>query len=297
MENRPTLDRRQLWLSALKPPMYSVAVVPILVGTAIARYEFGVFNFGVLGAFVAGAILLLVWENLCNDLFDADTGVDVHKYHSIVNLTGQKSLIWIIANFCLLLGLGCISWICWQEQSSIVALIILVCCGLGYIYQGPPWRLGYRGWGEFLCLISFSLGVVAATYSQFPQISIAATLAGVAVGMTISLVLFCSHFHQVEDDLKAGKLSPVVRLGTKRSAQLVPVICLFAYSIVFIGIALGLFPLGTWLVIISLPWAMYLSIWLNQNHDRPEVVKDSKFVALALQFGFGVGLTLGFWLI
>jgi 1,4-dihydroxy-2-naphthoate octaprenyltransferase len=37
------------------------------------------------------AILLLLWENLSNDLFDADTGVDaVGKPHSVVNLTGPS---------------------------------------------------------------------------------------------------------------------------------------------------------------------------------------------------------------
>ena len=37
------------------------------------------------------AVLLLLWENLSNDLFDADTGVDVvGKPHSIVALVGQR---------------------------------------------------------------------------------------------------------------------------------------------------------------------------------------------------------------
>jgi 1,4-dihydroxy-2-naphthoate phytyltransferase len=276
--------------------MYSVAILPIFVGTAMAKYEFQVFDPAVLVVFVAGAILLLAWENLCNDLFDADTGVDIHKYHSIVNLTGNKSLIWSIANLCLLGGWACIGWICWQEHSPIVAMIILICCVLGYVYQGPPWRLGYQGWGELLCLISFSLGVVASSYSQFPQFSWRMIPSAVGVGITISLVLFCSHFHQVEDDLNAGKLSPVVRLGTKRSAQLVPIICLTAYAIILGSSALGFAPRHTWLVLTSLPWAIYLSVWLNQHHDRPEVIKDSKFIALGWQFVFGLGLTAGFWL-
>ena len=28
------------------------------------------------------------------------------------------------------------------------ALLVLICCTLGYLYQGPPFRLGYRGLGE-----------------------------------------------------------------------------------------------------------------------------------------------------
>ncbi len=39
------------------------------------------------------------------------------------------------------------------------------------------------------------------------------------MGIVTSLVLFCSHFHQVKDDIAAGKRSPIARLGTKRGAE------------------------------------------------------------------------------
>jgi len=32
---------QKIWLAALKPPMYSVAFIPIIVGTAIAYQETG----------------------------------------------------------------------------------------------------------------------------------------------------------------------------------------------------------------------------------------------------------------
>ena len=39
------------------------------------------------------AILLLLWENLSNDVFDAATGVDATgKPHSVVNLTGAGTV-------------------------------------------------------------------------------------------------------------------------------------------------------------------------------------------------------------
>jgi 1,4-dihydroxy-2-naphthoate octaprenyltransferase len=93
--------------------MYSVAVMPILVGSAIAYSQQYPLNWQVLLAFVTGAVLILAWENLCNDVFDAETGVDRHKYHSLVSLTGKGQLILAIANVLLLLGLALIAWICW----------------------------------------------------------------------------------------------------------------------------------------------------------------------------------------
>ena len=95
---------RKLWMAAIKLPMYSVAIVPIATGTAIAYRDTGAINWGIFFTFLVSAILILVWENLCNDVFDAETGIDVNKAHSVVNLTGRKNVIFAIANICLLLS-------------------------------------------------------------------------------------------------------------------------------------------------------------------------------------------------
>lgn len=43
--------------------------------------------------------------------------------------------------------------------------------------------------------------------------------ASVLVGITVASILFCSHFHQIEGDAAAGKMSPLVRLGPQRGMQ------------------------------------------------------------------------------
>lgn len=74
--------RKKLWLAALKPPMYCVAIAPICIGSAVAYRQTGQFNLGAFALFMAAAVLLLVWENLSNDVFDAATGIDKNKHHS-----------------------------------------------------------------------------------------------------------------------------------------------------------------------------------------------------------------------
>ena len=74
-----------LWVGA------GVAELPVLLAAgwrlsvgAPVRWEQGL-------GFLLAAVLLLLWENLSNDLFDADTGVDaVGKPHSVVALLGRK---------------------------------------------------------------------------------------------------------------------------------------------------------------------------------------------------------------
>jgi len=287
--------RKKLWLAAIKPPMYSVAVMPIWVGSAVAYGLTGSLNLQIFLLFTLSAILILAWENLSNDVFDAATGVDVNKHHSLVNLTGNRPLIFWIGNACLIAGLLGVSAIALTQQDFTVVGLILLCCGLGYLYQGPPFRLGYQGLGEILCFFAFGpLAFAAVYYSQTKTWSGISLIASVVVGITTSLVLFCSHFHQVKDDATVGKRSPIVRLGTYRSAQLLPWVCGSIYVLTLLGVGLKLFPVATLLIFLSAPSAYRLCRHALMHHDKPEKVFNCKFFAVGLHFWSGLFFGLGF---
>ncbi|WP_414543989.1 2-carboxy-1,4-naphthoquinone phytyltransferase [Nostoc sp. CCY0012] len=287
----------KLWMAAIKPPMYSVAIMPIWVGTAIAFAETKIFNVGVFSTFFGAAILILAWENISNDVFDSETGIDANKRHSLVNLTGNKLLIFWLGNLCLVSGLlGILMIAVWQKDPTVIG-IILLCCALGYTYQGPPFRLGYQGLGEIICFFAFGpLAVAAAYYSQTQTWSMTSLAASVIVGITTSLVLFCSHFHQVKDDIAAGKRSPVVRLGTAKSAQLLYWFTGSIYPLTLLFVVWGIFPIWTLLSWLSLPYAFQLCLHVQQNHHLPEKVSNCKFIAVNMHFWCCFLLGVGFML-
>ncbi|MEL7333558.1 MAG: 2-carboxy-1,4-naphthoquinone phytyltransferase [Cyanobacteria bacterium J06560_2] len=289
-------------MAALKPPMYCVAIMPICVGSAVAYAETLQFRWGVFTTFALSAVLLLIWENLSNDVFDAETGIDVNKHHSLVNLTRNRRLIFWLGNVALCLGVaGIFALALWQQDFTVLAMV-LGCCVLGYLYQGPPFRLGYQGLGEILCFLSFGpLAVGAAYYSQVQswntqswQLPLSTPLlpAIMVVGIATTLVLFCSHFHQVEDDLNAGKRSPIVRLGTERGAKLLPVACGLVFLTVLSAIATGGLPLSAVLLLGALPAAIRLCRHVLTFHDQPARVSNSKFLAIHFHFWSGLLLTL-----
>ena len=79
--------------------------------------------------------------------------------------------------------------------------------------------------GEPLCFAAFGPLAVPAFFLALLPSSPYRTLVGptvwwasVLVGITTAIILFCSHFHQLEDDRAIGKMSPVVRLGTTARA-------------------------------------------------------------------------------
>jgi 2-carboxy-1,4-naphthoquinone phytyltransferase len=287
----------KLWLAAIKPPMYTVAIMPIAVGTAVAYADTGIYNGRVLTTFLLSAIAILAWINISNDVFDSDTGIDINKAESVVNLTGNRNLMFWLGNLFLLFGIAGISAISWWQQDVTVVGIVLLCCFLGYTYQGPPFRLGYQGLGEIICFICFGpLALSAAYYSQTQSWSIANLATSVIIGITTSLILFCSHFHQVKDDLAAGKKSPIVRMGAKMGSQVLQWGTASLYVLVSIGVIIRLFPILTLLVFLSLPLAFKLTKFVSANLDRPEIIRTCKYIAVRLHFLSGLLLVLGFCL-
>jgi 1,4-dihydroxy-2-naphthoate octaprenyltransferase len=206
------------------------------------------------------------------------------------------------ANVCLRLGLGLMAWVALRSRVEVLALV-LACCGLGYVYQGPPFRLGYRGLGEPLCWLAFGpCATAAALLALAPAASAGgagpipwgtALALGGGPALATTLVLFCSHFHQVAEDAAHGKRSPVVRLGSARAAGLVPWFVAASLGLQWAPVLLGLWPPTALLGAIGLPPARALIRLLADHHHEPERISGSKFLALRFQALNGLGLAGG----
>jgi 1,4-dihydroxy-2-naphthoate octaprenyltransferase len=302
--SRYAARRRQLWKAAIKWPMYSVAVMPVLLAGGWWLGRSGQLRWGPWLGFVLAAVLLLAWENLSNDVFDHDTGIDAAgKPHSVVQLTGRRSRVAGWANAALLLGLALMAAVAWLSSPAVLALVLL-CCGIGYVYQGPPFRLGYHGLGEPLCWIAFGPVATAAALLALSPAPLAVPWAaalelGSGPALATTLVLFCSHFHQVADDAAHGKRSPVVRLGTRAAAGLIPWFVALTLALELLPVLQGLWPPTALLAGVGLPPALALIRLLARHHDEPERIAGSKFLALKFQafngLGLAAGLALGHW--
>ena len=297
----PLERRRQLWKAAIKWPMYAVAVMPVLLAAGWSVSKGLTLRLDQLLLFLLAAVLLLAWENLANDVFDADTGVDANgKPHSLVNLTGRRDRVAWWAHGALLLGLALMALVA-ARSTPLVLLLVLACCGLGYLYQGPPFRLGYRGLGEPLCWLAFGpCATAAALLALAPASAVPVVIPwwpalalGSGPALATTLVLFCSHFHQVQEDAAHGKRSPVVHLGTDRAAALVPWFVAGALALQWAPGLLGQWPLTALLGVIGLPPARQLIALLGAHHDQPERIVGSKFLALRFQALNGLGLAAG----
>ncbi|MBK16733.1 MAG: 2-carboxy-1,4-naphthoquinone phytyltransferase [Prochlorococcus sp. SP3034] len=296
-------DKKKLWIQAIKWPLYSVAVMPIFISAVFNLYLHNKIIIPNFIGFTIASVLILLWENLTNDLFDSETGIDEFKFHSVVNLINNKKIISFIAYFSLIIGLFIIFIISLSVNIKIIFLII-TCCFLGYLYQGPPFRLGYLGLGEPLCWIAFGpLAYSAALLALNPFSNNLSSipwrdsfLLGTGPALAITLVLFCSHFHQIKDDKKHGKISPLVLIGSKRASQCIPWIILTIYLFQFYIIYIGFLPHLCLLYLLSFHYGLKLVKLLKNFYNSPLLIKNCKFIAIKFQTFNGLGLILGLFL-
>ncbi|CAI9104070.1 OLC1v1002682C1 [Oldenlandia corymbosa var. corymbosa] len=288
----PTL----IW-RAVKLPIYSVALVPLTVGSAAAFWQTGLFSAGQFILLLASSIFVIAWLNLSNDVYDFDTGADKYKKESVVNIVGSRTGTLVAAYILLVLGLLGISWASLRAENLRAILLLASAITCGYIYQCPPFRLSYHGLGEPLCFAAFGPFATTAFYLlQGSQPPITGTLlsASVLVGLTTTLILFCSHFHQVKDDKAVGKMSPLVRLGTTAGSDVISVAVLILYSFLFIAGLSGNLPLTSVILCeVTIPIGRFIVSYVKANHKDNKKIFMSKYFCVRLHAAFGAALAAG----
>ncbi|KAL4588545.1 hypothetical protein LXL04_001436 [Taraxacum kok-saghyz] len=298
------LPKATLLWRAIKLPIYSVAVVPLTVGTAAAYLQTGVCSSKQYGLLLASSILIITWLNLSNDVYDFDTGADLNKKESVVNMIGSRSLT--LTTALAFLGLGCIGLVWASMEAGNIRSILLLASAItcGYIYQCPPFRLSYRGLGEPLCFAAFGPFATTAFYllqssrstTKLKMLPITNTIlsASILVGITTSLILFCSHFHQIDDDKAVGKLSPLVRIGTKTGSNVVKVAVISLYSLLVLsGICRALPFTSIFLCAVTVPMGKVVVSFIEDNHRDKTKIFMGKYFCVRLHALFGVALSVG----
>lgn len=209
------------------------------------------------------------------------------------------------ANISLFLGFAGLFWA--FAEAKDIRFILLVTCAIlcGYVYQCPPFRLSYQGLGEPLCFAAFGPLATTAFYFSNSSTNISSGTAllpltktviasSVLVGLTTTLILFCSHFHQIDGDLAVGKMSPLVRIGTKAGSRIVSIGILMLYILLAaFGICRSLPPACIVLCALTLPMGKLVVDYVLKNHEDNTKIFMAKYFCVRLHALFGMALASG----
>ncbi|XP_042388752.1 2-carboxy-1,4-naphthoquinone phytyltransferase, chloroplastic-like isoform X1 [Zingiber officinale] len=302
------VSRATLLWRAAKLPIYSVALVPLTVGTAAAYHQTGLFFAKRYLILLSASVLVITWLNLSNDVYDFDTGADRNKKESVVNILGSRGVTQFAAITSLVLSFMGLFWACADAGNFHFILLVTFAILCGYVYQCPPFRLSYLGLGEPLCFAAFGPFATTSFYfssssknlsngiNSLPLTSMVLA-SSFLVGLTTTLILFCSHFHQIDEDLTVGKMSPLVRIGTRAGSQVVKYGVISLYILLMAFSLCNVLPLTCLLLaVLTIPMGKLVIDFVEKNHNDKIKIFMAKYYCVRLHAFFGSALAVGLFL-
>jgi len=210
------------WILGARPRTLPAAVVPVLVGTAVAAGS-GIIWWRAAAALVV-ALALQVAVNYANDLSDGLRGTDGPGRVGPQRLVGsglatpQEVRLAMLGAFTvaamagLSLAAAVTPWLLLVGVASVAA---------GWFYTGGPRPYGYLGLGEVFVFVFFGLvATVGSAYVHQQQVPAVAWLAATAVGFLACALLVVNNLRDLPGDAEAGKRTLAVRLGDRRTRLL-----------------------------------------------------------------------------
>ena len=206
----------QSWILASRPRTLPAALVPVMVGSALAIYH-GIFFPAYSIVALLCSILIQIGTNFTNDLYDYLKGTDTKERKGplrvlasgLISVKEMKWGIFLVFFTAFLLGLYLVYsvglMILWIGIFSIIA---------GLAYTAGPFPLAYNGLGDLFVFIFFGIvGTVGTYYLHAQQFTSLAFLISLPVGALITNILIVNNYRDIEEDKTSGKNTLAVLLG------------------------------------------------------------------------------------
>jgi len=221
------------WVTVVRAPFLTATIAPIMLGSAIAYKQFGIFDWSIFWMVMLGAVCAQIGTNNINDYFDHKSRNDeMNKLASPFNggsrsiqsglITPTNMLLSSIYFFTatILIGLYLNNQFFDGRMDSVLMYLGYLGVFLGVMYTGF-FKLAYNGLGDLAVFIGFGpLMVYGAALMQNLAVAPAQSIDpivtlfySVPVGIFIALVLFINCFQDYNADKAANKNSWVVKLA------------------------------------------------------------------------------------
>jgi len=285
------------WVLASRPRTLLAAVVPVMVGSALAISQ---NKFTLILSLIAltCSILIQVGTNFTNDLYDYLKGTDKEDrigprrvlVSGLISKSEMKIGIITVFGFAFLLGLYLV------YTAGIVILIIgVLSITAGLAYTAGPYPLAYNGLGDVFVFAFFGIvGTTGTYYLHLHEFSLLSLLASVPVGALITNILVVNNYRDIEEDREANKYTLAVKLGKKFTRfQFINSITI-SYLILFIIYYKYDFTYWIFLPLISLPAVAKLITMLHklEGKDLNKTLELSAKYAALFGLLFSLGLIL-----
>ncbi|MFC1484935.1 prenyltransferase [bacterium] len=287
------------WIKAFRIQFLVASILPVLLGTILAKLFTNQFNFFYFILTLIGVMFLHLGTNVLNDYFDYLNNTDNINTEYSPGFSGgsrvlQQGLLTLgevllgaIVLFCLSLIIGIylaynISWI----------VLLFGFAGIFFSFAYSFFKNSFFV-GEILVGLFFGLLIpLGAYFVQTTKFSLEILIFSIPFILVLFLILWINEFVDYKADKLTGKKTMVVRIGRKKASVIynLTVIIIFFY-VINLGFLLNIYFFI--LFILALPLALKSMSQLYSFYDEPAKMKVCIPLTIAMYLFFSGVLLIG----
>lgn len=271
-----TMDAVSRWLLITRASVFPMTIFSSAIGGLLAVRTPNA-NWLYFAAAFVGLILAHAANNMINDYFDLEAGVDTEEYvraqyapHPVLSgLISKWGLLLAIALLSLL-DLAILLYLT-DTRGWPVAAFALLGLFVGVFYVAPPLQLKHRGLGEpGVLLVWGPLMVGGSYYATTGTLPPWVLVASLPYALLVTTVLLGKHIDKLDADRAKGIGTLPVILGSERSLFLNQQLMVSFFVIVLCLVMVGTLGVWTLLVFGALPqlWQA-LKVYGNPPPESP----------------------------
>ena len=291
----------QKWWDAIRPWSYTAAIVPVLLGAAVAAHEVTI-NWLLLVLALVGSIAIQGGTNLMNDYYDYKKGTDTPAVKGTGGalLRGDMTPEQIFRAGIIAFALGSVIGLYLVYTTGPFIFWLGLCSvAVGYFYTAGPFALAYVGLGELAVFIFMGpVMVLGSYYLQQPVIALPVIWAALPVSFVVAAILHANNLRDIDTDIVNHKRTLATMLGRSGARIEFYVLVGGAFVSVLVLIALGLAP---WPTLISfamapLAWRLMRTAATEEAAEKLHPVLRGSAV-LHMRFGmlYVIGWVIALW--
>jgi len=268
-----------VWLRVIRVRFLLASVIAVSVGLAINWRQNSIVDPLAAVLTFAGVISLHASVDLLNDYWDYKRGIDtITKRTKMSGGTGvlpegllKPSSVYRAGIGFLILG-SVIGFYFVLTDGIIIAAILGFAILSIYFYST---KIVDSGLAEFFVAVKGTMIVLGTYFIQSNQITLESILGGIVVGVLSSLVLFIASFPDHDADKSKGRKTLVIAVGKKNAASLFWIFPAISYSVIMIGISIGVFPLLSLITLFGIPLLVKAGLGLKRNFNSVDELMPS----------------------
>jgi 1,4-dihydroxy-2-naphthoate octaprenyltransferase len=269
------MDTVSKWLIITRAAVFSMTLTSGLIGGLLAAALADQVNW--LNFFLAllGLALAHASNNMINDFFDQQSGVDTDEYaralyaphpvlSGLISERGLRTAIMITNAIDAAIMIYLLLQTGW-----LVLVFALLGLFVSVFYVAPPIKLKHRGLGEPGVFVVWGPLMIGGTYfvtaGELPPLGV--WLASIPYALVVTTVLIGKHIDKLEADREKGIRTLPVILGEKASLWLNSGLMISYYLLTFGLVFAGV--LGVWVLLILLALPRLFEVLKIYRDPRP----------------------------